>query len=162
MELIHGEIASRRRGKHGPSESKRAAADARAFALASTIQKAMAAGFVAQRPLAKELNRRGVLAPGGGKWHRTSIGRVLKRLDLITSGRGVAIKEAADSRARALAPIVRELRKAGVVSISAIAHELNLRRIPTAQGSKWHPFVVSRLLQRLDKLDRASRSRHRR
>jgi hypothetical protein len=35
---------------------------------------------------------------------------------------------------------------------------LNKQGIPTPRGSKWHPTTVSRLLERLDRLDRISRS----
>ena len=68
----------------------------------------------------------------------------------------------ADARAKALAPTIRKLRKAGFVSINAIARELNERGIPTARGGKWHKSTVTRLLERLDRLDRASNSKHRR
>jgi hypothetical protein len=81
---------------------------------------------------------------------------MLTRLGMLTSGKGAA----ADARATALAATVRGFRKAGIVSTSAIARELNLRGIPTARASKWRPFAVTRLLQRLEKLDRASRSQH--
>jgi hypothetical protein len=48
------------------------------------------------------------------------------------------------------------------VPIKAIAHELNERGIPAPRGGKWHLTMVTRLLHRLEKLDRASNSRHRR
>ena len=150
MELTHGETTPRRRGKHSPSGSKRAA-DSRAAALASTIRQLMAAGFVSQRELAGELNRRGIPTALGGSWHRTTVVRMLRRVAL-------PIKRAADVRAETLGPTIRKLRKAGFVSIKAIARELNERGIPTPRGGKWHPFAVTRLLQRLEKLDRASRS----
>ena len=73
-----------------------------------------------------------------------------------------AHKRAADGRATALAASIRKLRKGGFVSYSAIARELNLRGITTARGSKWHPFGVTRLLRRLDRLDRASNGKPRR
>jgi|SRR5580704_2186823 hypothetical protein len=157
MEQVRRERSSRMRGGQGALANKRAAY-AHAHALGSTIRNLMAAGFVSQRALADELNRRGIATARGGKWHRTSIGRVLTRLDLITSGRGEAKTRAADARATALAATIRRLQRAGFVSNAAIARELNLRRIPTAQDSKWHPFGVSRLLERLEKLDRASSS----
>jgi hypothetical protein len=64
---------------------------------------------------------------------------------------GLAIKQAADARAKALAPTIRELRTAGFVSIKAITHELNLLQIPAAQGGKWHRTSVDRPLHRLEK-----------
>jgi hypothetical protein len=42
---------------------------------------------------------------------------------------------AANLRARALAPVIQELRAAGVVSCGAVARELNRRRVP--------PFVAA-------------------
>jgi hypothetical protein len=88
---------------------------------------------------------------------------MLSRLGLLASGKGrinivLAVKQAADVRAKALAPTIAKLRKAGFVSIRAIARELSEREIPTAQGGKWCPAGVRRLLERLDRLDRISRS----
>ena len=77
---------------------------------------------------------------------------MLTRLGLITKGRvnnGLASKQAADARAKALASTIRALQVKGLVSFSAIARELNERKIPTARGGKWHPTSVKRLLHRL-------------
>ena len=55
--------------------------------------------------------------------------RMLRRLDRLTSGKAnsqLKSKPVADVRA-ALAPTIRKLRKAGFVSIKAIARELNER-----------------------------------
>jgi hypothetical protein len=91
---------------------------------------------------------------------------MLTRLDLLMSERGInselASKRVADVRAEALRPTIRKLRKAGFVSIMAITRELNERGIPTARGGKWRLTTVTRLLQRLERLDRLSNSRHRR
>jgi hypothetical protein len=91
--------------------------------------------------------------------------RVLARLGLITNGRinnGQAHKQAAEARAKALASTIRKLRRAGFVSASAIARKLNAREIPTTRGTKWLPTTVRRLLQRLDRLDSAPNTGHRR
>jgi hypothetical protein len=120
----------------------------------------MAAGFASQRALMDELNRRGIPAAHGGKWHRTSVARVLIRLGLIKSGHGNdgrALKRAADVRAEALGQTIRELRKAGF-SVEAIARELNERKVPTPLGAKWHRTSVGRLLHRLERLERSSRT----
>jgi hypothetical protein len=61
----------------------------------------------------------------------------------------IAKREAADHRARALAPIMRELREAGFVTLKAMANELNKREIETAHGGRWHTSTVLRLLGRL-------------
>jgi hypothetical protein len=137
----YGKTSSRRRGIRGGVAGKRAA-ESRARALLPTIRELMAAGLISQRGLAKELNRRGVLAPQGGRWHPTTV-RLLTRLGLVTPGNGrinntLAHKLAADARATALAAIIRKLRKAGFVSLGDIARELDKRRVPRARGGKWH------------------------
>ena len=81
-----GGTSSRRRGIDAAASANKRGADSRALALATTIRVLMAAGFVSQHALANELNRRGIPAARGGKWHRTSIRRVLIRVGLITSG----------------------------------------------------------------------------
>jgi len=63
--------------------------------------------------------------------------------------RGVAHRRAADERAKAMAPIARELREAGFVTLRAMADGLNKRNIKTARGGRWHPATVLNLLARL-------------
>jgi hypothetical protein len=149
---------------HKSALENRRKADARAVALLPTIQKLMAAGFVSHRRLANELNRQGIPSAAGGKWHRNSVLRMLRRLDPGQSGinNGLMQKRAADIRAERLAPTIRKLRKAGFISIKVIAAELNEQGIAAPRGGRWHLTTVSRLLERLDKLDRSSNSRHRR
>ena len=56
-----------------------------------------------------------------------------------------AVAEAAD-----LAPIIADLRAAGVSSLKGIAEALNVRMVPTPAGGKhWHPMQVARVLKRL-------------
>jgi hypothetical protein len=50
---------------------------------------------------------------------------------------------------------------AGFVSIRAITRELSERETPTAQGGKWHPSSVKRLLHRLERLAPPSGRRRR-
>jgi recombinase len=100
----------------------------------------------------------------GDRWHYTTVVRMLTRLGLITLGKGrinnaLAHKQAADARAKALASTIRKLRRAGLVSISAIARELNERGIPTAQGGKWRLTTVTRPLERLERLEAFRRTR---
>ena len=153
MEPVRGKTSSRRNGIRGGLAGKRAA-DSRALALLPTIRKLMAAGFVSQLALANELNRRRTPTTLGGKWHRTSVARVIARLGLTTNGRinnGLPHKQAADVRAKALASTIRKLRRAGFVSANAIARELNEREIPTAWDRKWHRTTAKRLLRRLER-----------
>ena len=155
----------RRRGTQGTMVAKRAADD-RALALLPTIRKLVTAGFASDLGLANELNRRGITGALGGRWHRSSVRRLLTRLRQLTSAHGgannnLALKRVADMRAEALRSTILEVRTAGFASGRAIAQELNARGIPTAAGSKWYPTTVTRLLRRLDRLDRVPRSRRR-
>jgi DNA invertase Pin-like site-specific DNA recombinase len=55
------------------------------------------------------------------------------------------------ARAGDLAPILAELRNAGVTTLAAIAQALTHRRIPTARGlSGWSPTQVKRVLARME------------
>jgi Recombinase len=165
MEQVRGKTSSRWRGTRGAVAGKRAA-EARARALASTLRELRAAGFISRRALADELNRRGIPTARGGSWQYTTVVRMLTRLGLLTSGKGGRInngqasRQGADARAKALASTIRELQAKGFISFSAIARELNARKIPTSLNGRWHPASVSRLLQRLERLDRPSSRRH--
>ena len=58
----------------------------------------------------------------------------------------------ANLRARALAPIVREIWAAGHMSYNAVSRELNRRQVPTLRGGKkWYPMTAGRLLMRLER-----------
>jgi hypothetical protein len=156
MEQTNEGISPRKSNRSGATANQ--LANCRAAALAPAIRELMAAGFVSQRELMHELNRRGIPCAGGGKWHRTSIARVLIRLGLIKSGHGnngLALARAANIRADALGPTILRLRKAGF-SVEAVARELNQGKIPTPLGAKWHRTSVGRVLQRLESLDRPS------
>ncbi len=47
-------------------------------------------------------------------------------------------------------PIIRELQRDGY-SMRGIAGELNKRKVETPRGGAWHPQLVKRMVQRLDK-----------
>jgi hypothetical protein len=132
-------------------------AELHAAAFTSTIQELRSAGL-SRRALADELNRRAIPTACGGRWHYTTVVRVLMYLGLATSGNGMvnngkANKQAADVRAEALRRTILELRTAGFVSNQAIARELNERGIPTVRGGNWRPTTVIRLLHRLERLE---------
>jgi DNA invertase Pin-like site-specific DNA recombinase len=56
----------------------------------------------------------------------------------------------ADARAADLAPVLQELREAGITSLAATARVLTERRIPAARGgSRWTAAQVARTLARL-------------
>ena len=157
MEQLSGVTSSRGRRVHGASTNKRAA-DSRALALASTIRTLRAEGFVAQREMADELNRRGIPTVFGASWHRTTIARMLTRLGIANRNIGRTSKRVADVRAEAVGPTIRKLRNAGFVSITAIARELNKRQVSAPRGGKWHPGSVRRLLLRLQRLEASLRT----
>lgn len=58
-------------------------------------------------------------------------------------------KAAAQKHASSLAPIVREIRAAGITSVRALSEELNRRKVPTPRGGEWHPTTVARVLARI-------------
>jgi DNA invertase Pin-like site-specific DNA recombinase len=56
----------------------------------------------------------------------------------------------AAQRAEALRPVIEEIVREGAQTYSAIATELNRRRIkPVRKGSKWHAMTVMRLCKRI-------------
>jgi hypothetical protein len=74
---------------------------------------------------------------------------LLRRVALLSGGRisdELENKRAADVRAETLGPTIRKLRKAGFVSIKAIAGELNRRAVAAPRGGKWYLTTVTRLL----------------
>ncbi len=56
--------------------------------------------------------------------------------------------KAAD-RAQALASTIADIQASGITTPAGIAAELERRRIRTAQGGRWHPASVARVLERL-------------
>jgi DNA invertase Pin-like site-specific DNA recombinase len=51
-----------------------------ALTLRAIVADVKAAGITSVRAIADELNRRAILTPRGGRWHPTSVVRLLKRL----------------------------------------------------------------------------------
>lgn len=69
--------------------------------------------------------------------------------DMRAAGRA-ARSEKAKGRAADLAPVIDELRKAGVTSLSGIAKALTDRKIPTARGGEiWAEVQVARVLAKI-------------
>jgi hypothetical protein len=58
-------------------------------------------------------------------------------------------KERADEFAMAMLPIIENVRKEGVTSLTAIADQLNKRGIATAKAGKWYASTVKNILERL-------------
>lgn len=64
---------------------------------------------------------------------------------------GIATRQGkASSRAADLAPIIADLRAAGVTTLAALAARLNAENIPAARGGAWSPVQVSRALSRIN------------
>ncbi len=61
---------------------------------------------------------------------------------------GAATRQAADTYAARVLPVVRELQAAGVTTLAALAGGLNSRGVPTARGGTWHASSVRNLLAR--------------
>jgi DNA invertase Pin-like site-specific DNA recombinase len=81
----------------------------------------------------------------------------LRRAGKGNKGSLRAIRANADRHAQRLSPVVEDIRQSGLVSLGAIAAELNERGMLTPRGGKWHASSVRNLLLRLDKLaDRAA------
>jgi len=58
-------------------------------------------------------------------------------------------RKEAQERARNLAPVLEEIREAGITTVRGIADELNARNIATPRGGRWHVASVQRVLKRL-------------
>ena len=59
---------------------------------------------------------------------------------------------AANLRARALAPVVRDIWADGFMSYNAVARELNRRHVrPLRNGKQWYPMTAGRVLVRLQR-----------
>jgi len=54
----------------------------------------------------------------------------------------------ADAFARAILPVIEQIRAAGATSLTDIAGELNARQIRTARGRRWYPATVRNVLNR--------------
>jgi DNA invertase Pin-like site-specific DNA recombinase len=70
-------------GRHGRdvlAPRNRAAAEARAVDLAATLKALDDEGITSVREIAAALNARGIATPRGGKWHATSVQRLMERL----------------------------------------------------------------------------------
>jgi DNA invertase Pin-like site-specific DNA recombinase len=101
---------------------------------------------------AKAISERTKAALQAAKVRGTKLGgfRGVKIDDAARDASLARRKAIADDRAADLAPIIAELRAAGVTSLGKIAAELFARNIPTARGgAKWSEVQVSRVLARL-------------
>ena len=77
-----------------------------------------------------------VEAPCGGHFVQISVSAVASN------------KANADSFAKNVAPIIREIQGSGIASRRAIARALNARGVATARGGQWTAVQVGSILQR--------------
>ena len=73
----------------------------------------------------------------------------LRRAGRGNIGSVQAIRNAADSQAHNLKPVLEALAAEGVVSLGAVAAALNERGMLTPRGGQWHKSSVRNLFQRL-------------
>ena len=59
-----------------------------------------------------------------------------------------AVKAEADRSAANVLPIIREVQKAGALTLREIAEALNARGIATARGGQWYAQSVANILAR--------------
>lgn len=75
-------------------------------------------------------------------------------VELGKNGKNLSImnRKAADDFAHKLSPVLRKLKKRGIISIRAVSKELNRKGVATFRtGGKWHPNTVYTLMNRLNK-----------
>ena len=67
------------------------------------------------------------------------------------SAKGVASnRTTADQFAANVAPVIRDIERAGVTTLQGIADALNARGIRTARGRQWYATTVRNVLERAD------------
>jgi hypothetical protein len=59
----------------------------------------------------------------------------------------------ANARARALAEVVRQIRRRGITSYRLMAEIMNAEQVPTPRGGRWSKTSVARLVMRLRDLE---------
>lgn len=81
----NGAAALRRAGKGNRAARKaiKAKADQHAADLAPVIEALQAEGITSLGCIAEELNQRGMLAPRGGQWHKSSVKNLLARIEQL-------------------------------------------------------------------------------
>ena len=78
-------------GNRNIGRTNKQAADVRAKALASTIRALQARDLVSFSAIAHELNEREIPTARGGKWHPSSVSRLLHRLKRLEPSSRTAV-----------------------------------------------------------------------
>ncbi len=79
---------------------------------------------------------------------RTKVALAAAKARGVKLGRAKENRAAANTFAKTLMPVIKELASEGVTSVRGVAEALNRRGIPTPKGGRWHPTSVARLLAR--------------
>src|SRR5262249_6637345 len=80
--------------------------------------------------------------------------RGAKITNAVRTAARAAVKARTDARQADLAPVINELKAAGITSLGGLARALTERGIPTARGgSEWSAVQVSRVLAKTVKVD---------
>ncbi|WP_439813836.1 recombinase family protein [Zavarzinia sp. CC-PAN008] len=73
----------------------------------------------------------------------------LSRFATKAAGASAKVRSSTAAKyARDLAPVIEEIRAAGITTLRGVADELNARGIPAARGGTWSSVQVSRVLAR--------------
>ncbi|MGA2795764.1 MAG: recombinase family protein, partial [Roseiarcus sp.] len=147
----HGSIAE---AKDVASSCRRSMhAKQRAFDLAPLLWKLRGRGK-SLAAMAEQLRRRKIRAPCGGTWRASTVRRILLLTapayapgdDIVTAVRLGRHPEERKRRAMEVAPVVWQLRADGK-AITAIADELNLRKIRSPHGRPWRFNSIRNVLK---------------
>jgi DNA invertase Pin-like site-specific DNA recombinase len=125
----------------------------RAFDLAPLLWK-LRGDAKSLAAMAEELRRRNIRAPCGGTWRPSAVRRILLLTasayapdhDIVTAVRLGRHPEERKRRAMEVAPTAWQLRADGK-AVSAIADELNRRKIATPHGRPWRFNAVRNVLK---------------
>jgi DNA invertase Pin-like site-specific DNA recombinase len=93
------------------------------------------------------ISQRTKAALGAAKARGKVLGNRINLTEAQAKGQA-ANREAADTFAANVLPVVRQLQAAGVTGVRAIARALNDRGVRTARGGNWHDSTVRNLLAR--------------
>jgi len=109
-------------------------AEAEAEMASTRTKAALAAAKARGTKLGGERERYGDLRPHAAKGGKAS---------------GAARAKKAELHAADLALTLRDLQATGVITLGALARELNARQVGTVRGKQWSPVQVSRVLARI-------------